>query len=129
MNIEKGKQREQRRIEERNIRENAKLARDLANYELELQEDMTSEFEQSISNKNFFDFYTTAYIASDIGTEQSHTDSDVNMHTSTPTTNIRISNKERGQPLQRISNNINAPLHLRSPLALSNNGIFFNDDL
>ena len=92
------------RIEERNKREKEKAARDLANFELELQEDMVFELEQNVSNLNFSDFLNTVCIASDFCTDQSHTESDGNMHTSTPISHRKYSNTEIGKPLKMISN-------------------------
>ena len=80
------------------------------------------DFEQNMTNKNYLDFYSTVYIASDVGTDLSHTDSDRNMQTSTPLSNRR-------QPFKRISDRIHTPLRLHSPIALSSNGIFCYDDL
>ena len=88
---------------------------------------MVFELEQNLSNNNFLDFYTTVYIASDIGTDQTH--SDTNMHTSTPIYSRKNSNTDIRQPLKNISDRINTPLRLQSPLALSSNRIFFNDEL
>ena len=86
MNIEKGKQLEQARIDERNRRESDRLSRNNLDHELEMQEEMILEFDQSSYSMINPNYYSTVYMASEQFSDDSLSETDVEIF-STPLSN------------------------------------------
>ena len=83
INIEKGKQIEQVRIDERNRRESERLSRNNLDFELETQEEIMLEYDQSAYNMTSQDFYNTVYVPPEVTSDNSLSETDVEIY-STP---------------------------------------------
>ena len=113
------------RIEERNQRESEKIIRSITNNELERQEEMMLEFDQSALSQNLIGGYNTIYVADDQTSNDSHSDYDFFDSFPTPD-NI---NKTPTPHLKSISDRVHTPARLVSPLALKDINLLYSDDV
>ena len=111
-------QAEQRRIRERNQREQEKILRNIAEYENELQEEMFRDFDQSTFSLGLQGFHNSLYITTDILSDSPQADSDFSFHF--PDSVISTSSPLSQQRLRSISERVKTPGRLGTMISSIN---------
>ena len=106
INIEKGKQLEQIGIDERNRRESERLSRSILDNELQTQEEIMQEYDQSSYNIIDRDYYSTVYMASGHNSDNSLSEIDVSI-VSTP-----IFSQIQSSQLQNVNERVHTPARI-----------------
>ena len=105
-------QAEQIRIKERNHREREKLLRNIADHEVELQDEMFREFDQSTFNVELQGFHNNLFITPNYLSDCSQVDTDPSFYLSNAVTDI---DSPCSRPkLKHISDRIKTPARIRN---------------
>ena len=117
------------RIEERNQRESERIFRSITDNELERQEEMMLEFDQSALSQNLIGCYNTVYVPNDQTSNGSYSDCD--FFDTNPTLDKVTSSLDKTPTphLKSISDRVHTPARLLSPLELMDINLSFSQDV
>ena len=105
------------------------MLRDIADFEMELEEGIMTEFDQNALSKNYGIFYNTVYVTSDLASDNSHVDSEAEFHHSNSRNHKIRSNKPLTPKHKKVTDRIHTPLRLSTTLSTNSSDVYFYDDV
>ena len=115
------------RIEARHHRESERLVRNISDYDLERQEEMMLEFDQSAFTQDLVGGYNTIHIAKDQNTSDTYSNED--FFDTNPTPNNLSANQTLTPKLRSLSDRVHTPARIYNLLARNGNDILFSQDV